>query len=245
MTAAVLESAADVTEVWLDPNEAQEKTEQRTVPMEGFPQDFEFEQVFDIEVDYGHTRFPIEGDLSVHVVDPQHAPIRLGYSDENGTLEVIGWGLTVPIEESGDLPRRIGRRFLELYSKAVTGTLHPEERDWLRTISDQMDYHAFAAGRKLPRYREATLVRKSPVLLVQFIEDRNVKLDSALAAKLWSLDEGDRFGAWFTLDGNGNITDLNHIILLPPLDNVLGDATACSGRPVEFPDSLKALLPRA
>ena len=157
-------------------------------------------------------------------------------------MEVIDWGLKISLEQSGDLPRLIGRRFLELYSKAVTDNLHSEERDWLKSISKQMDYHSFAAARKLPRYREATLIRKTPALLVQFLAEQNVRLDSALVTKLYALEEGDRFGAWFTLDGDGNIADFQHILLLPPLHELLANIPE-HGVNADFPEHLTKLLP--
>jgi len=242
MSTALLEPAPDFVENRWDKAESQPRTEQRVVPMEDIRGNFSFQEEFDIEVDYGQTRFPVEGDVAVHVADPINAPVRLGYRDATGTLEVIDWGLEIPLEQSGDLPRLIGRRFLELYSKAVTGYLHDEERDWLKTISKQMDYHSFAAARKLPRYREATLIRKAPALLLQFLEEKNVRLDTALVSKLHTLNEGDRFGAWFTLDGNGTIVDFQHVLLLPTVSDLLADIPL-HRTDADFPEHLTELLP--
>lgn len=226
-------------------DESQRQVEERVGSFDDLGADFTFLQEFDFEIDYDFTSFPVEGDVFVHVADPQRSPIRLGYrTGEEETLEVIDWGLIVPLEQSTDLPRLIGRRFLELYSKAVTGYLREEEREWLRKVSEQMDYHAFAAARKLPRYREATLVRKSPVLMVQFIEDRNIHLDQRLAAKLVSIEPGERFGAWFRLGDNGEVTDFEHVLLLPGLNEVLSDLPATSVG-IELPESLASFLPKA
>jgi hypothetical protein len=226
-------------------DESQRQVEERVGSFDDLGADFTFLREFDIEIDYDYTTFQVEGDVSVHVADPQRSPIRLGYhGGEEATLEVIDWGLIVPLEQSTELPRLIGRRFLELYSKAVTGFLREEEREWLRKISEQMDYHSFAAARKLPRYREATLVRKSPVLQVQFIEDRNIKLDTRLTSKLVSIEPGERFGAWFRLGDDGEVTDFEHVLLLPGLDDILSELPmAAEG--IEFPESLASLLPKA
>jgi hypothetical protein len=225
-------------------DETQRQVEERVGSFDNVGADFTFLREFDFEIDYDYTTFPVEGDVSVHVADPKRSPIRLGYHSEAGTLDVIDWGLTVKLEESTELPRLIGRRFLELYSKAVTGYLHEEEREWLRKISEQMDYHAFAAARKLPRYREATLVRKEPVLLVQFIEDRNIKLDPRLTSKLVAVEPGERFGAWFRLGDDGEVVDFEHVLFLPGLDEMLSDLPVASGR-IELPESLANLLPKA
>lgn len=225
-------------------DETQRQVEERVGSFEDRGTDFSFLREFDFEIDYDFTTFPVEGEVSVHVADPRRSPIRLGYHSEAGTLEVIDWGLTVQLEDSTELPRLIGRRFLELYSKAVTGYLHEEEREWLRKISEQMDYHAFAAARKLPRYREATLVRKEPTLLVQFIEDKNIKLDLQLASKLVAVEPGERFGAWFRLGGDGEVIDFEHVLLLPGLDEMLSELPLAS-EGVELPESLANLLPKA
>jgi hypothetical protein len=243
MTTAILESAPSArTEVWREEASQQRKTELRSLTSEELPESLSVEQEFEVLIDYSVTSFPVEGDISVHVADPQHEPIRLGYSDTDGTLEVIGWGLALPLEKAHELPRAIGRRFLDLYSKAVTGALREEDRIWLRTVSEQMDYHSFAASRKLPRYREATLVRKEPVLLVQFLEDRNIKLDKSLTSKLTAIDDGERFSAWFKIDGHGVITDFEHVLRLPALKEELEEVPA-NPDPIEFPHGIRSLLP--
>lgn len=246
MSTALLQNgpiSGDTERIALD--ESQRQVEERIGSFDDLGADFTFLREFDFEIDYDFTSFPVEGNVSVHVADPQRSPIRLGYrTGEEETLEVIDWGLIVPLEKSAELPRLIGRRFLELYSKAVTGYLSEEEREWLRKISEQMDYHAFAAARKLPRYREATLVRKAPALIVQFIEDRNIHLDQRLASKLVSIEAGERFGAWFRLGDDGEIIDFEHVLLLPGLDEILSELPVASDG-VELPESLSSLLPKA
>lgn len=244
MSTAILKSAPSaIAEVWRDGAGSQRKTEERTLAPEEMPAALAIEQEFKFTIDYAVTSFPVEGEISVHVADPKNAPICLGYSDADGSLEVVGWGISVPLEKAGELPRQIGRRFLELYSKAVTGSLRDDDRKWLRTVSEQMDYHSFAASRKLPRYREATLVRKDPVLLVQFLEDRNIKLNRSLAPKLTAIDDGERFAAWFTIDGRGEIVDFNHVLRLPGLEDDLSDLVPTSN-PIEVPPGVRSLLPK-
>ena len=243
MSTTTLDSAASThIEVWRDDAGQQRKTEERRLSPEDIPEALSIEQEFEIEIDYAVTSFPVEGEISVHVADPKNGPIRLGYSDKEETLEVIGWGISVPLEKAEELQRLIGRRFLELYSKAVTGSLKEEDRQWLRTVSEQMDYHSFAASRKLPRYREATLVRKSPVLQVQFLADRNIWLDTSLAPKLTAIDQGDRFAAWFTSNGKGEIVDFNHVLRLPTLDDLAEMASSSSA--AEIPPSVRSLFPK-
>lgn len=218
------------------------RTEERILPLSPTSEKFESLTEFAIELEYDQPSFPVEGEVMVHVFDPAKNPIRLGYHRETDKLEVIDWGLQIPIEEAHDLPRLIGRRFLELYSKATSGVLKEEERGWLQKVSEQMDYHRFAATRKLPRYREATLIRKQPWPLVQFIEEKNIRLDASLSAKLCVLNEGDRFGGWFKLDRKNKIVDIKHIVLLPTLEEDLEDLSSVISTP-NFPRDLEALLP--
>ena len=244
MSSAILESTHTAhAEVWRDEAGQQRKTEERTLLPEDMPESLSIEQEYVIEIDYAVSSFSVEGEISVHVADPKNGPIRLGYSDAEDTLEVIGWGISVPLDKTDELPRQIGRRFLELYSKAVTGSLREEDRQWLKTVSEQMDYNSFAASRKLPRYREATLIRKEPVLLVQFLGDRNIKLDNNLTPKLTAIDSGERFSAWFTIDGTGKISDFNHVLRLPSLEDDLAEMPAPS-QPIELPSSIRSLLPK-
>jgi hypothetical protein len=244
MSTAILEFAPSrKSEVWGKDVGNQSKTEECALPQDELPSALVVEQEFSFEIDYAVTRFPVEGEISVHVADPKNAPIRLGYSDTEGVLEVIGWGISVPLEKADELPRQIGRRFLELYSKAVTGSLRDVDRKWLRAVSEQMDYHSFAASRKLPRYREATLIRKEPVLLVQFLQDKNIKLNKCLAPKLTAIDDGERFAAWYSIDGNGEIVDFNHVLRLPSIEEDLLDLPLGS-KPIEIPPDVRSLFPQ-
>src|SRR6266478_1037247 len=143
-------------------------------------------QDFDIELVYDGTVFPVEGSNSLKATDP----LRLGYSDQDGTLEVIGWGLRVDLHGARELPRLIARRFLELYSKLWTATLSNQEKEWFRNICEQIDYRAFTRSRELPRYHEARLLRKVPCYL-EFLSLKSVLVDPGLLPKFHVLNEGD------------------------------------------------------
>lgn len=177
---------------------------------------YETQKAYDIEVEYSQPSFPVEGDaVRVFVMDPVQNPIRLGYRDDEGHLEVVDWGLRVPLKEYRRLPQEIGRRFLGLYSGAISQSLDTDDLSALEKVSEQMDYRRFAASRILPRRLEATLVRKEPHMLIQFIDESNVKLNPALAQRLDVLQPGDRFSAWFKLDSENRVQDIQHITLLP------------------------------
>jgi hypothetical protein len=206
------------------------------------PADFSQESLvakkeFEIELTYAHTVFPVEGSNSLHVMQP----LRLGYSDEDGTLDVIGWGLRVDLRGAQELPRLIARRFLTLYSKLWNDNLSEEESTAFRNICEQIDYRGFARTRELPRYREAKLIHKVPCY-VEFLDLKRVQIDSHLVPKFHVLDEGDLFGAWFTTDLDGKVVDIKNVMLLPtPPQDVA--AVELPARAVDFPPSLKSLLP--
>lgn len=208
----------------------------------------EFQSVkeFDIEIDYHPGRIPMEGDLYLQLTDAKSDPLRLGYSDDAATVEIIGWGLTVPSEDRADLPLYIGRRFLELYSASINGTLDEQSEACLDVASRQVNYRAYLASRVLPRYREATLVRRQSALFLQFIDATNVKLDIALSPSLRLLRDGDRFGAWFTTTPKGEIKAIQNPVLLSSGEMIFEQADQLTHRKVlEFPDSLLGLLPKS
>ena len=206
------------------------------------PADFSQESLvareeFDIELTYAHTVFPVEGSNSLQVM----RPLRLGYNDQDGTLDVIGWGLCVDLRGAHELPRLIARRFLMLYSKLWNEDLSAGESIFFRNICEQIDYRGFARTRELPRYREAKLIHKIPCYL-EFLDLKRVQIDSSLLPKFHVLNEGDVFGAWFTVDTDGNIVDVKNVMLLPsPAEDVA--LTELPARAVNFPPSLKSLLP--
>jgi hypothetical protein len=209
------------------------------------PADFSQEKLvakeeFDMELVYAHTIFPVEGSSALTAT----TPLRLGYDDKDGTLEVIGWDLRVDLLGAKDLPRLIARRFLELFSKMWTGFLSEKETKVFRNVCQQIDYRAFTRSRELPRYHEAKLVRKIPCYL-EFLSLKTVQIDPKLLPKFHVLNEGDMFGAVFTVDADGILVDIRNVTLLPKTSEEGAERRQQDSPSVEFPDSLKALLPSA
>lgn len=174
----------------------------------------------DIEVDLAETSFPVTEGQVVKVLNPNKNPVQILYKVKEEAFEVQGWELTVPLEDFPRLPQEIGRRFMQLYCASQDGTLAPEDEKALERVSEQMDYRDFAAKRLVPRRLEATMVRTEPVVLIEFLDDKHTKLPQELAMKLEVLKPGDRFAAYFDLDGDGKVLDIHHIDLLPTLDSL-------------------------
>ena len=199
---------------------------------------------FDIEVEYRPGYIAMENGRFLQLTNPHSDPLRLGFRDEPGEIEVIGWGASVPVEDRANLIQHIGRRFFELYSRSIAGTLSEQDEACLDVASRQVDYRAYVAARAMPRYHEATLVRKKPALLIQFLDDRNIKLPGSFESALRLVNDGERFGAWFVTDREGEITAISNPILLQAeeSDSLESDSVAASA-PVEFPAELIQQLP--
>ncbi|MDB6118004.1 MAG: hypothetical protein JWO08_1785 [Verrucomicrobiaceae bacterium] len=195
---------------------------------------------YDIEFETRPGLIPMEDGLFLQLTNPQTDPLRLGFLDEAAEVEIIGWGLRFPSEDRANLVGYLGRRFFELYSRSLSGLLTEQDEAALDVVSRQVDYRSYVAARAMPRYHEATLVRKTPVLLIQFLDDKNIKLPPALQSSLRLIQDGERFGAWFTTTRDGEITAITNPVLLSPVDEA---ASFESSPPIEFPESLIQQLP--
>jgi len=171
-----------------------------------------------IELEYATKAFPLGGDEKLHA----SAPLRFAYVDDAGTVEIVGWNLRVNLDEAKDLPRQIARRFLELFSKAGEGRLDEQEEASFDRVCEQIDYRRFCAGRALPHYREAMVVRKSPAL-IRYLGGANIRLEPGVASRLELVGEGEYFGGYFSLDREGRILDIRNIVLVPSPAEILAD----------------------
>ena len=195
---------------------------------------------YDIEFECRPGHIPMEDHLVLQLRDPKNDPLRLGFHYDAAEVEVIGWGLRFPSEDRDNLVGYLARRFFELYSLSLSGTLTEQDEAALDVVSRQVDYRSYVAARAMPRYHEATLVRKTPVLLIQFLDDKNIKLPLALQSSLRLIKDGERFGAWFTTTRDGDITAISNPMLLPPEEEM--DSIE-SSPPIKFPDELLQQLP--
>lgn len=193
-----------------------------------------------IELEYATKTFPLEGDRKLHAAKP----LRFAYVDDAGTVEICGWDLKVNLDEATDLPRQISRRFIDLFAKAERGDLDEQEEACFDNICEQIDYRRFCADRDMPRYMEALVLRKTPAL-IRYLGGANIRLEPEIARKIELLDEGEYFGAYFTLDREGQITDIRNVSPVPSPEEILANDTPDAYRlnTDDFPDSLRSLLP--
>ena len=165
------------------------------------------------ETELGTKTFWIEeGYLPLKV----HKPLKLLYeeSPDGDFLTVVGWDIKVPLAEANRLLQEVPRKFLELYSKGQQGRLSSREKEILSFISDCADYREFWASRRPLVYKEARLVRKTPVLLLDFSTGQSERLKTDLLKKLNVLQEGDYFSAFYKLGREGEVVDLERVELL-------------------------------
>jgi hypothetical protein len=129
---------------------------------------------------------------------------------------VAGWSLTVPYDQIHDISRLMGRRFLQLFSRAKSGKLtQDEESDWT-TLLDQIDYQSFSIDRDPPRYVEGTILRKTPKLRVEWHDGEKAYIPPSAGTSLQVLNEGDAFGA-FVKWGRSDIELIERVELLTDL----------------------------
>jgi hypothetical protein len=121
-------------------------------------------------------------------------------------FEVEGWGIRMPCSEVYDLPRRMGRRFIELFSKAdrQEDFTEEEEMTWFNVVN-QVDYDRFSYDRAAPQYVEGTLIRRSPHFVVEWYDGERENLSPTVARSLALIETGESFGA-FVKFGSDNQT---------------------------------------
>lgn len=147
------------------------------------------------------------GELLLRLVHPA----KLEINHTTRTCKVVGWDVQVPIYESYTLPRMMGRRFLDLFSKAEEGRLgEEEEKIWIQ-ILDQVDYTAFSIDRSPPQYMEGTLIRHTPVCRVEWHDGQIDNLSAQVATTISILDPGEEFGAFVKLGKNNHIQSIKQI----------------------------------
>ena len=128
--------------------------------------------------------------------------------------EVRGWGVRMPADSVENLPNAMARRFLDLFSRVDRGGLNQSEAtDWLNIV-DQVDVAAFTIDRAAPHYIEGTLVRHTPICLVEWHDGERQRLDQGVASSLGALLPGDEFGAFVKLGHDNEVRSIERVTLL-------------------------------
>lgn len=142
-----------------------------------------------------------------------HKALQIKPDNASGMLEVVGWGIQLPITQAEDVPRQIARKFLSLFSKANNLTISDAEKmEWL-FICDQVDVAHFSIDRSAPQYMEGTLTRKYPPS-VEWHDGTVEHLPANLAANFFALESGDNFSAFVKVGKNQSTLSIERINLI-------------------------------
>lgn len=149
------------------------------------------------------------------------APLRL-YDDSivrvdsrTMTCEVVGWGVGAKVSDASSLPRLMGRRFLELFSKADQGTLTPSEREAWLGLTERVDFAAFSNQRSAPQYLEGRIQSVRP-LRVTWQDGDPEKLAGQPEQALSILQKDDYFAGFVKYDRDGRVIHIERLLLLDP-----------------------------
>jgi hypothetical protein len=141
-------------------------------------------------------------------------PPTLKVNTHTMEFEAEDWGITMPCDKVEDLPRRIARRFLTLFSKADQESMEPQEKlEWLKLL-DKVDYAQFSIDRSAPQYLEGTLVGKTPPR-VEWHDGATEVLSLSLASSLFPLDPGDNFSAFVKVGRDNRTLSIERVSLIP------------------------------
>jgi hypothetical protein len=128
---------------------------------------------------------------------------------------IINWELTIPILEIDQISRRMGRLFLELFSKSQLQQLTASEKaQWIK-ILDDVDFAAFSTDVAAPRYVEGKIQTKNPGVLVQWHDGEEEYIPPRVSAALDMLNSGENFGAFVKWDRDNKVETIERIIILP------------------------------
>ena len=137
-----------------------------------------------ISLDGGKTILKLFEDLMIEV------------DHDRQECKVMHWEAKLPLTHVEDIGRTLGRRFMELYSKATDGRLTEQEEAYWLDIVQRVDYQAFCTDRTPARYVEGIVKAIRPAFIVEWYDGEIETLHPQVARTLNVLDESDRFGAW-------------------------------------------------
>ena len=142
-------------------------------------------------------------------------PLTVEVDPSTMNCGVFDWGVTLPVSQVAELPNRLARQFLSLFSKADRGVLSDQESDqWLKVV-DQVDYRRFCIDRAAPQYLEGQIQTKQPTfVIVRWYDDTPEKIEFPVASALSVLQKGDEFGAYVKLGLDNKAISIERLTIL-------------------------------
>lgn len=150
-----------------------------------------------------------------HLLVRLREPLVVEVDPATMTCGVFDWGVSLPVTQVADLPNRLARQFLNLFSKADRGVLSEQESNqWLKIIG-QVDYRRFCIDRAAPQYVEGTVETKQPHFVrVRWYDESVEKIEFPAASALSVLKKGDEFGAYVKLGLGNKALSIERITIL-------------------------------
>lgn len=165
---------------------------------------------FLVDVSY----LPVAGGDTVEM----EQPVRVQYQREDGLAVAEDWNVALPMDRiADDLPKRMGREFLSLYSQSMDRSISEENALRFERLCHSLDLGGFEASRSLPAWHSAKLIRDRRKWSVEFLTGDVEPITEELRGRLLvGLDEGDWFHACFQFDRENHITSIENVRLIAP-----------------------------
>lgn len=141
----------------------------------------------------------------------------LSVSIDFNTMEcsVEKWNVRVPISQTAQIPAKLSRKFLTLFSKVDQGTATPVEMgNWVNILQD-VDFQRFSIDRASPHYIEGEVIQKQPKFVrVEWHDGAKEKIEFPTASAFSELEVGDEFSAKVKLGLESKTVYVEHITLI-------------------------------
>lgn len=127
---------------------------------------------------------------------------------------VLHWDVVLPLTHVEDISRTLGRRFIELYSKAIDERLtEQDEAHWFNVVQ-RVDYQGFCTDRTPARYVEGIVQAVHPACTVEWHDGEIESLHPQVGRTLNILSPGDRFGAWVKWGKDHKVKEIEGLKML-------------------------------
>ena len=143
------------------------------------------------------------------------SPILVSLNSETWESEVKAWDVRVPVSQTAQIPQKLSKQFLRLFSKADRDLLSEAEQATWISILGQVDFRQFSIDRAAPHYLEGKLTQRQPGFVRVEWHDGDVeKINFPAASAFSDLDVGEEFSARVKLGLNEKTITAEQITIL-------------------------------
>ncbi|MDD5598286.1 MAG: hypothetical protein PHV82_10105 [Victivallaceae bacterium] len=144
-------------------------------------------------------------------------PLKIKKMPTRNLFIIDSWKISISCDSIPQLPNKICREFLKLYSKAKANQLSEKEHEiWIKIV-DSIDYQSLSIEYALPDYSEGKIIRKDELRKKHYIEWHDGKREwiaSELSTSFNYLEIGDSFSAYLKRNRFNDIVAINNINLI-------------------------------